>query len=167
MESQPVPVVLRHNEQLELNLTEYHGSVSLAELEAVATFLGENPSFLKRDTLTVVLAGVDFNAVPLSALDDLFACYATLFAPISFQIVRRSAWLCLSAAAQAHVDYWIGGRDAREAMSSTLRQFNSHAEAGDWLVLTEAETIALETGAGFDEIARFDFGSAQAAAARR
>jgi hypothetical protein len=46
LESYAVPVVLRHNQQLEMNLAEYHGAVSLPELEAVATFLADNPSFL-------------------------------------------------------------------------------------------------------------------------
>ena len=151
-----MPVVLRHNEQLELNLAEYRGSISFAELEAVATFLAQNPAFLKRDCLSLVTPRADFDRVELTALDRLFGRYKTIYAPMSFQIIRRSAWLCLSPAAQAHIDHWIGQRDAREAMSSTLRQFSSYAEAGDWLVLSEAETRALETGAGFAEIARFE-----------
>lgn len=151
-----MPVVLRHNEQLELSLAEYHGSVSLAELEAVAAFLAQNPSFLKRDCLSLVMPGADFDRVELTALDRLFGRDKAIYAPMTFQIIRRSAWLCLSLAAQPHIDYWIGGRDTREAISSTLRQFNSYAEAGDWLVLSEAETLALQMGAGFTEIARFE-----------
>lgn len=151
-----MPVVLRHNEQLELNLAEYHGGVSLAELEAVATFLAQNPSFLKRDCLSLVLPHAHFGGVELAALDRLFGRYKTIYAPMSFQIMRRSAWLCLSPAAQAHIDYWIGERDAREAMSTTLRQFATFEEAGDWLVLSAAETLTVQIGAGFNEIARFE-----------
>ncbi len=162
-----MPVVLRHNEQLELNLAEYRGSVSFAELEAIAAFLAANSSFLKRDTLSLVTPGADFDTVDLGALDQLFGRYKTLYAPMDFQIVRRSAWICQCPAAQAHVDRWLGHPDTREAMSSTLRQFTSFAEAGDWLVLSEAETLALEAGVGFAEIARFDFApSANRAAAR-
>jgi len=152
-----VPVVLRHNEQIEMNMADYHGQVSLCELEAVAVYLGANPAFLKRDTLSVVHPGATFAAVPLEALDRLFGRYKALFAPLDFQMLRRSAWLCLSDDAQAHVDYWIGGRDAREALSSTLRQLSTYVEAGDWLVLNTAETQALQTGAGFDEVARFEY----------
>jgi hypothetical protein len=50
----------------------------------------------------------------------------------------------------------MGGRDTREAMSSALCQFSSFAEAGDWLVLSEAETGVLERREGFSELARFD-----------
>ncbi len=162
-----MPVVLRHNQQLEMNLAEYHGTVSLAELEAVATFLADNPSFLKRDTLSLVLPGGDFGTIELAALDRLFGRYKTIYAPMKFQIMRRSAWLCLSPAAQPHIDYWIGGRDTRESMSSTLRQFGDYAEAGDWLVLNEAETAILERGDGFAELARFDMPPEMARAAAR
>jgi hypothetical protein len=167
LESRAVTVVLRHNEQLELNLAEYRGEVSLGELEAIATFLSQNAGFLKRDALSVVVPGAHFGSVEFAALDRLFGRYKTIYAPMSFQIIRRSAWLCLSPAAQAHIDYWIGGRDAREAMSSTLRQFSSYAEAGDWLVLNVAETAMLERGEGFTEIARFEIAPAKGRAVAR
>jgi len=159
-----VPVVLRHNEQIEMNLAEYHGQVSLLELEAVAAFLAENPSFLKRDTLSVVHPGGTFASVPMEALDRLFGRYKKMFAPLDFQMLRRSAWLCFSEAAQTHVDYWIGGRDSKEAFSSTLRQLSSYAEAGDWLVLNASETAMLETGEGFALLASYDYAPASSPA---
>lgn len=151
-----MPVVLRHNELLELNIAEYRGSITLAELQAVADFLAANRSFLKSDCLSVVFPGAAFEGIELDALDRIFGRYKTLYAPMNFQIIRRSAWICFSPVAQAHVDYWSGRRDAREAMSTTLRQFASFEEAGDWLILSEAETLALQSGAGFDELARFE-----------
>lgn len=162
-----MPVVLRHNVQLELSVAEYGGDVALAELEAMATFLAQNPSFLKRDCLSLVAPGAHFGGIDFAALDHLFGRYKTIYAPLSFQIIRRSAWLCLSSAAQPYVDYWIGGRDTREAMSSTLRQFSTYAEAGDWLVLSESETQMLERGEGFTEVARFESPPATLRAATR
>lgn len=159
-----MPIVLHYNEDLELNLAEYRGSVSFAELDAVASFLAANPSFLKRDTLSQVLPEADFDTVPLDGLDRLFGQYKKLYAPMDFQIVRRSAWICQSPRAQAHVDHWLGEPNMSEATSSTLRRFASFAEAGDWLVLSEAETVALEGRVGFDEIARFDYPPTRAAA---
>ena len=51
-----MPIVLRHNEQLELSLAEYHGSVSFAELEAVAAFLdGKAPFLAIPETIQEVL----------------------------------------------------------------------------------------------------------------
>jgi hypothetical protein len=151
-----VPVVLRHNELLELNTAEYSGAITLAELQATADWLAANPTFLKYDCLSVVMPESRFIDVAFDALDRIFGRYKSLYAPINFQIIRRSAWLCFSPAAQAHIDHWTGKRDAREAMSTTLRQFASFEDAGDWLVLSEAETLALQTGTGFDDLVRFD-----------
>lgn len=161
-----MPVVLRHNELLELNIAEYHGAITLAELQGVADYLAANRSFLKCDCLSVVFPGADFAGVEFDALDRIFGRYKTLYAPMNFQIIRRSAWLCFSPAAQPYIDHWCGKRDAREAMSTTLRQFSSFEEAGDWLVLSEAETLALQTGTGFDELARIDDSAGLKTAAR-
>lgn len=151
-----MPVVLRHNESLELNMAEYLGSVTLTQLKAVAEHLSADPSFLKRDCLNVTYPDSNFDSVDFGDLDRLFSNYTQLYAPISFQIVRRSAWLCLSPGAQRYVDYWTVGRDTRAGMSTTLRQFKTYHEAGDWLMLSEAETVALEGAIGFAELARFD-----------
>lgn len=151
-----MPVVLRHNELLELNVAEYHGAITFAELKAVADYLAANRSFLKCDCLSIVFPGANFDTVEFDALNALFGRYKVLYEPINFQIIRRSAWLCFSPAAQAHIDHWSGKREAREAMSTTLRQFGSFEDAGDWLVLSEAETLALQTGAGFEELIRFE-----------
>lgn len=161
-----MPVVLRHNELFEFNIAEYRGAITVGELQAVADYLTANSSFLKFDCLNIVYPGSTFDSVAFDDLDRIFGRYKTLYAPMNFQIIRRSAWICFSPAAQAHVDHWSGKRDAREAMSTTLRQFSSFEEAGDWLVLSEAETLALQAGAGFDELARFDDGATLQAAAR-
>lgn len=161
-----MPVVLRHNELLEFNIAEYRGAITVAELQAVADFLAVNRVFLKCDCLSIVYPGTTFDTVAFDDLDRIFGRYRTLYAPMNFQIIRRSAWICFSPAAQPHIDHWSGKRDAREAMSTTLRQFASFEEAGNWLVLSEAETLAMQTGAGFDEIASFDDGATPQAAAR-
>jgi hypothetical protein len=150
-----VPVVLRHNEAMELNVAEYHGAITFAELKAIADFGAANRSFLARDTVNIVFLDARFESVEFEALNTLSGHYKILFEPLSFQIIRRSAWLCFSPAAQAHVDHWSGKREAQKAMSTTLRQFASFEEAGTWLVLSEAETLALQSGAGFKELMRF------------
>jgi hypothetical protein len=151
-----VPVVLSHNATLELNLAEYTGIVTIAQLIEVAGFGAKHPDFLKADTLNVVRADTDFSAVDLGELDALFARYKALFAPLNFQIYSRSAWLCLNRTAVPHVDHWLGGHDMREAMSSAARKFETYAEAGDWLLLSPAELALIERGEGFTELATFD-----------
>jgi hypothetical protein len=147
--------VLRHNQALDLNLVEYLGPVSLAELTALAEFQAGNVIHLRRDCMNRVHAGAHFAEVDFTALDALFAHYRTLFAPLSLQIVRRSAWLCESDAARLHVRHWLGG-DPRAGMASAVRQFETFAEAGEWLLLTRAETASVERGEDFAEIVRFN-----------
>jgi hypothetical protein len=164
---QPVPVVLRHNETLELNVAEYWGAITLGQLTEVAGYGAKNPHFLKADTLNIVRADCDFSAVDLAELDALFTRYKTLFAPLNFQIYRRSAWLCLGKAGAAHVEYWLGEHDMREAMSSTVRKFETFAEAGDWLLLSAAELAQVERGEGFIDLVVFDEAPAMPRAAAR
>lgn len=155
-------IVLRHNTALDLNLVEYQGSVTLAELQALAASQSGGMSKLTNDTLTVVQPGADFKTIAFAELDSLFDHYRALFAPIKLQIYRRSAWICRSAAALPHVNHWLGGRDMRLAMLSDVRLFDNYAEAGDWLLLNDAELALAERGEGFVELMRFGEGAALA-----
>jgi hypothetical protein len=162
-----VTVVLRRNETLELSVVEYRDAVTLNELVALTRWQADQCERLRDDTLNIVLPGADFYAVDLGALDALFAHYRELYGELVFEILRRSAWLCQSPAAQGHVDHWLAGRNTRENMSTDVRQFDTFAEAGDWLVLSEAATADMESGVGFIEIARFHAPLEQPRAAAR
>ncbi|OQW58545.1 MAG: hypothetical protein A4S17_03680 [Proteobacteria bacterium HN_bin10] len=150
-----MPIVLRHNERLELNIAEYRGVVGAAALEALNAFLTANPAYLKRDCISVVAPGAVF-AVDAQSLDRLFVRYAQIYATLSFPIQRRSAWVCRSPNAQPHVDHWVGAPNARDAISSTLTQFETLAGAGRWLALGDDDIAKLERGEGFAEVARFE-----------
>lgn len=149
-----MPVILRHHQKLELNRVEFSGVVTLAELEAFAAFNAANPAWLTYDCLNLLPPGAEFQ-LDIAALDALFARYSQLFRPLTFLIMRRSAWLCLSPGAEAYVDRWLGGRDMKASMSSDVRAFASFEEAGEWLVLSAGGAAALKSGEGFAEIARF------------
>lgn len=149
-----MPAVLRQNAALELNLVEYQGAVTLAELKALAAFMAHNPQHLQRDTLTFILPGSNFRTIEFSELDQLFAYYAQLFAPLKLQIMRRGAWLCLSPDAEPHLRHWLQG-DTRGLMSSNVRAFSTLADAADWLLLNEQEQELVRRGDGFNTVARF------------
>lgn len=157
-------VVLRHNPELEVNRVEYGSEVALAELAGLADFQAAHPTWLSYDSLSWVLPGAEFQDVDKAALDTLFARYKVLFTPLNLLILRRSAWICQSPAADAHVRHWLTGRATRHDVRSDVRLFDSFAEAGDWLVLTPEETRRLENGEGFREIARFETPVARARA---
>lgn len=155
-----MPVVLRHNDELELNRVEYHGSVTLAEIVALAQYNAEHPTSLTYDSLSLVLPGAHFRTIEKATLDNVFAQYRTLFEPLTFLILRRSAWICQSPAAEEHVAHWLGGRDTRQGMSTDTRKFDGFAEAGAWLILNPREIGQLERGDGFNEIVRYSIAAA-------
>ena len=101
------------------------------------------------------MPGADFKDIAFDALDRVFMKYRALFEPLDFVIFRRSAWVCQSQAAKAHVDHWIGDRDTRAGMSSDLRQFDSFADACDWLVLGPEQAAMAERGEGFKDIVSY------------
>jgi hypothetical protein len=149
-----VTVVLRHSERLELNLVEYRDTISFAQLQALAGYAAANQHHIVRDGLAVVMPGARFSDVDAPALDALFAHYRKLYAAVDFQILRRSAWICLSEDAAPQVRHWLSG-DTREGMSSAVRQFDTYAEAGEWLVLNNEEVALIERGETFVELMRF------------
>jgi hypothetical protein len=161
-----VSVVLRHNCKLELNRIEYSGAVSLAEINALAEFQSAHPTMLTHDCLSIVSPGADFPNLDFAHLDGLFDRYRTMFAPLKFSIVRRSAWMCQSDAAREHVLHWLRGRNTREGMSSDVRLFETFADAGEWLILSEPEIASLSSGEGFREIVRYEIAPGVARAAR-
>lgn len=157
-------ILLRHNAKLELTRADYVGSVTLEELLALAAFNAAEPQWLKHDCLSLVLPGTDFLSVDFKQLDAIFERYRQMYGPMRFHIMRRSAWLCLSPAARAHVDYWVIDRDTKQQLSTNLRLFESFEEAGDWLMLQPAELDELKSGEGFDIVYRSEIASRAASA---
>lgn len=151
-----MPLVLRHNSSHELNRAEYRGSVTAAEISAMIEFQGANPNCLTCDSLNLVAPGAHFDTVTFADLDGIFQKYHVLFQQQQLTIFRRVAWICHSPAAQSHIDYWINARDLRKGISSNVAQFESFAEACAWLVLPPEHSPMLESGEGFEEVARFE-----------
>lgn len=151
-----LPIAIRHNESLELNRVDYHGSVTLAELKALAEFNAANPAWLTYDVLSVVQPGAHFSSIGLAELDALFSHYGKIFAPLTFLIMRRSAWICESAAAEHHVRHWLGERDTKGSLSTDVRRFDTYEAAGDWLILNSAEVELMRAGEGFQDLASFN-----------
>ncbi len=149
-------LILRHNTDLELNRAEYHSSVTTAELSAMVAFQAANPTWLACDCLNVVAPGAHFDTVSLADLGGVFETYRVLFEQQQLTIFRRAAWICRSPAAQRHITYWLNSRNLRKGMSSDVAQFDTFAEACAWLVIAPEQTPILESGAGFEEVARFD-----------
>lgn len=157
-------IAFLRNETLGVNLALYSGGVSIEEMKALAEFMAANPHHLRRDSLSLVEGDADFSSVSLGDLDALFARYKAIFASLPMQLFRRSAWICRSQQARAHVDYWVSGRDTRNAVTSDVRQFETIEHAGQWLALSPLEIAILESRSGFDELPWFAAGAQSARA---
>jgi hypothetical protein len=151
-----VTVVLRHSESLNLKVVECSGAVTTAQLGALAACAAGHPALLEADGLNIVHPNADLSGVDLQALAAHFAHYQSLYAPLRFQIYRRTAWVCQSLSAEAHVDFWVLGDASRKAFSTNARRLETLAEACDWLLLNGAERAQVERREGFIELAVFD-----------
>ncbi|MBI3438813.1 MAG: hypothetical protein HY054_09250 [Proteobacteria bacterium] len=160
-------VALRHNAALELNRVEFSGSVTAAELAALADFQSDHPRWLPYDCLNIILPHADFDSIAFDSLNGIFVKYRSLFEPMQFVILRRSAWICQSLAAEAHLHHWMANRNTRDGMSTDVRRFNSIAEACDWLILSAPHAADAESGAGFDDIIRYTLPAEPARVAAR
>lgn len=148
-------LLVRHNENLELNRVDYVGAVSMVELAEFAKFNAANPTWVTYDCLSVVAPGADFLSVNFRELDALLANYRDIYQPLNFLILRRAAWLCLSDAALPHVRHWTRDpTEKRATMSSDIRLFTNYQDAADWLLLRPGELPKVEAGEGFTEIFR-------------
>lgn len=161
-----MPIVLRHNPEHEISHVEYYGVIASADLAAHAKFNADNPVWLGFDCLSVAAANVDPSELSLADLNLVFNDNQTLFRPLDFLIMRRSAWLCDSTAARPLLLHWLGLRSATEYAWSDIRLFDAFDDAAEWLLANPLAREALRTRSGFTEIARFETVRAPRAAAR-
>jgi hypothetical protein len=94
--------------------------------------------------------------VSATDLDSVIARYRILFEPSSLLIFRRSAWVNFSPDSQPQLDHWIARRNTRREQTLEARQFTTFVDAAAWLTLPAEKASILETGEGFDELARYD-----------
>lgn len=149
-------VVLRHSDRLNLNFVECTGPVTTAQLVALAACAAQNPILLSSDSLNFVGPDADLSGVDMAAMNELFAHYQKAYAPLHFQVYRRTAWVCHSPSAMPHVAVFAREHDALKAFSTNVRRLETIAAACEWLLLSPAEIADVEQRAGFDQIAVFE-----------
>ncbi|HEX8901282.1 hypothetical protein [Vitreimonas sp.] len=150
-----MPIILRHNDELEVSRVEYFGAVRAEDMHNHAAFNADNPVWLGFDCISVIHADLDVASFSLADLDGVFKAHRDLFEPLNLLFMRRSGWVCESAAGQRLLDHWLGRRNAHGSPWAEVRQFDTFAGASDWLMLNPDDSSALASGEGFREIARF------------
>jgi len=147
-------VIVGHNADLELNRVEFVGRVAIADLRAYAEFQAGNSDHLRQDTFNLVRPDADFSSIAFSDIDDLFDFYARHFDALNYHIMRRSAWLCQSPPAWRYLERWFH-HDPRARFHSAAKVFDTFDAVTDWLILNPAAAGPLESGEGFQEVARY------------
>lgn len=157
-----MPIVLRHNETLELSRVEYFGAIRTQDLFDHAAFNAANEMWLGFDCISVIHDNVDVTGISLVDLDGVFKTHRQLFEPLNLMFMRRSGWVCASPIGQRFLSHWLDKRNADKSPWADVRQFDSFEAAGEWLLLSPEDAHTLKFGEGFKEIARFDSSSNRA-----
>lgn len=150
-----MPIVLRHNEKLEISRVEYVGVMRAIDLHDHAAYNAAKPIWLGFDCISVIHDDVDVSAVSLADLDAVFKSHRQLFEPLNLMFMRRSGWVCESPGGQRLLSHWLAKRNADKSPWADVRQFDSFEAASEWLLLDAEGAAALKSGDGFAEIARF------------
>lgn len=150
-----MPIILRHNERLELSRVEYYGQVRAEDMHAHAAFNADHPVWLGFDCISVIHADVDVSGISLNNLEGVFSTHRQLFEPLGLMFMRRSGWVCESPMAQRFLSHWMTKRNADKSPWADVRQFDNFDAASEWLLLSPASAAALKSGDGFKEVARF------------
>jgi hypothetical protein len=150
-----VPIVLRHNETLELSRVEYSGTMRTQDLHDHAAYNAADPVWLGFDCVSVIHPDVDVSSISLNNLDGVFNAHRELFEPLGLMFMRRSGWVCESPDGQRFLSHWLAKRNVDRSPWAEVRQFDTFEAAGEWMLLTRENIAILKSGEGFKDIARF------------
>jgi hypothetical protein len=151
-----VPTVLSHNPRFDLNRVEYFGLMQAGEFHDHAAFNFANQAWLGFDCLSVIHADLDVSALSAADLDGVFDLNRALFEPLKLLFMRRSGWICESAAGRSLLSYWLSKPGGKRLPYADERLFETYESAGEWLQLGPGAIASLRTGEGFSEVARFE-----------
>ena len=156
-----MPIVLRHNAELELSRVEYFGVIRAQDLHDHAAYNAANPELLGFDCISVVHDDVDPTGMSKTDLDSVFVAHRQLFEPLGLLFMRRSGWVCLSPVGQQFLSHWLAKRNVDKSPWADVRQFDTFEAASEWLLLSPEGAATLKAGANFTEIERFDVSAAR------
>jgi len=155
-----MPILLRHNEKLEISRVEYFGAMTARDMHDHAAFNAANPIWLGFDCISVIHADVDVSGISLANLDGVFTAHRQLFEPLGLMFMRRSGWVCESPIGQRFLSHWMAKRNEDKSPWADVRQFDTFEAASEWLLLSTEGAAALKSGDGFAEIKRFESAAA-------
>ncbi len=134
------------------HLVRFEDEVTLSEVTELAKLHSSVPAFAAADAIHVIDGDADLSGLQLSELDGLRAQYERLHRSLDLYLVRRSAWVCGTAATCRIVEYWLDGRHSRDGQKTEVVLA---ANLGDVFPLfSHNEIEAVQTQREFTQVAR-------------
>jgi len=138
--------------RLGFHLVRFEGEVTFAELAELGRLHAAIPVFAAADAIHVIDEAADLSQLQFGELDVLRAHYAKLQSGLDLYMVRRSAWVCSTAATCRLVEYWLDGRHSRDGQQTEVLMAADVTELFPLFSREEIEDV--QTGREFTEISR-------------
>lgn len=149
-------ITLSMHRRLGFHVVRFEDVITFAELSELARLHAAFPVFAAADAIHVVDEAADLSRLQLSELDTLRAHYARLQSGLDLYMVRRSAWVCSTAATCRLVEHWLDGRHSRDGQQTEVVMAADLADV--FPLFSEDEIEAVQTGCEFTEISRIGAG---------
>jgi hypothetical protein len=134
----------------------FEDEVTFAELTELGRLHAAFPVFAAADAIHVIDEAADLSRLQPSELDILRAHYANLQRRLDLYMVRRSAWVCSTAATCRLVEYWLDGRHSRDGQKTEVCMAADIAEV--FPLFSREEIEAVQVGRELTEISRIGAG---------
>ncbi|MBL8545582.1 MAG: hypothetical protein JNL81_03915 [Hyphomonadaceae bacterium] len=154
-----MPILVRHNEGLELTRVDFFGKVLPEHVRGYGAYGMANPHWTEFDTITFVADDTDVRAIKLADVDGFFDAFGPVLRAADKMVRRRSGWVCDNATFKRGLALWLAKRNAACERDGEVRLFANGEAASEWLLLSPEKAAALVSGKDFTELARFDSAS--------
>jgi hypothetical protein len=151
-----MPILVRHNEALELTRVDFFGKVTPEDVRGYGAYGTANPHWTEFDTITFVADDTDVRAIKLADIDGFFSAFGPVLRASEKMVRRRSGWVCNNAMFKPGLAVWLAKRNAGREQDTEVRLFANGEAVSEWLLLSPTAATALVKGEGFTELARFD-----------
>lgn len=151
-----MPIVMRHNEALELTRVDFYGKLLPEHVRGYGAYGMANPQWIEFDTMTFVADDTDVSAITSADIDDFFNAFGRMLRASDKMVRRRTGWVCDNATCKAALAFWLAKRNTGVEPDNQVRLFATGEQAGQWLLLNAEAAAALQSGDGFTELARFE-----------
>lgn len=151
-----MPITLSMHRRWGFHVVRFEGVITFAEIAELGRLHAAFPVFAAADAIHVIDEAADLSRLQLSELDLLRAHYAKLQSGLDLYMVRRSAWVCSTAATCRLVEYWLDGRHSRDGQQTEVVMAADLADV--FPLFSEEEIEEVRVGSEFTQISRIGAG---------